>query len=126
MLGPMVNRAVCLGIKHSSGAYDQIFITLRLLWVFSDEKTGLSFIIAAGNRQRTRSGVLVQWDLRPYFTVSDLRLPFSSLPATCRVTVEVLDPASTQQLKPLIIPRHGQHRNLLRSCITEQMPSKAL
>jgi hypothetical protein len=36
------------------------------------------------------------WDLRPYFTVSDLRLLFSSLPMTRRGTVEVFDPASTR------------------------------
>jgi hypothetical protein len=34
--------------------------------------------------------------LRPYFTVSDLRLPFSSPPTTRRVTVEVFDSASTR------------------------------
>jgi hypothetical protein len=33
--------------------------------------------------------VVVPRDLRPYFTVSDLRLPFSSPPTTRRVTVEV-------------------------------------
>jgi hypothetical protein len=42
------------------------------------------------------SSVLVPWDLRPHFTVSDLRLPFSSPPTTRRVTVEVFDPASTR------------------------------
>jgi hypothetical protein len=36
------------------------------------------------------------WDSRPYFTVSDLRLPISSPPTTRRVTVEVFDPASTR------------------------------
>jgi hypothetical protein len=41
------------------------------------------------------------WDSRPYFTVSDLRLPFSSPPTTRRVTVEVFDPVSTRVLSLL-------------------------
>jgi hypothetical protein len=43
--------------------------------------------------------VLVPWDLRPYFTVSDLRLPFPSPPTTRRFTVELFDPASTRVTK---------------------------
>jgi hypothetical protein len=55
---------VCLGIKHPSGAYDQIFISQTiaglLMWgSLSDERTVLSFTIAAGPRQRSHSRVRV-------------------------------------------------------------------
>jgi hypothetical protein len=68
-----------------------------LMWSApSDDRTGLSFTIVAGPRQRSLSRVRVPWDSGPYFTFSDLRLPFSSPPATRRVTVVEFDSASTQ------------------------------
>jgi hypothetical protein len=68
-----------------------------LMWSpLSDERMGLSFVYAASPCQRSLSRVQVTCDSRPYFTVSDLRLPFSSPPMTRRATVEVFDPASTR------------------------------
>jgi hypothetical protein len=61
-----------------------------LLWgALSDERTGLSFVCAAGPCQRSLSRVRIPWDSRPYFTLSDLRVPFSSPPT-------ILDPSSTR------------------------------
>jgi hypothetical protein len=42
------------------------------------------------------SAVILGSDSRPYFTVSDSRLSFSSPPTTRANTVEVFDPASTR------------------------------
>jgi hypothetical protein len=75
-----------------------------LLWgVLSDERTGLSFVYAAGPCQRSLSRVRVPWDSRPYLTVTDMRLPLSTPPTTRRVTVEVFDPASTRECS--IVPQ---------------------
>jgi hypothetical protein len=97
--GQSVSKSWC---QAPSGAHDQIFITrwqLRsfFLWgALSDERTGLSFVYTAGLCQRSLSLFRVPWYSRPYFTVSDLRLPFPSPPMTRRDTVKVFDPASTQ------------------------------
>jgi hypothetical protein len=77
--------------------YYCLTVTVLFLWgALSDERTGRSFVYAAGPRQRSLSRVRVPWISRPYFAVSVLRLPFSSPPTTRRVTVEVFDPASTR------------------------------
>jgi hypothetical protein len=79
------------------------------LWgALTDERMGLSFVYAAGPCQRSLSRVRVPWDLRPYFTVSDLRLPFLSPPTAHRVTVEVFDPASTCTLYIAYFPYFEQ------------------
>jgi hypothetical protein len=87
--------------RATSGSHDQIFITLCKLWYFfwgplSDERIGLSFIYAAGPHKCSLSRVRVPWDSWPYFTVSDLRLLFSSPPTTRRVTVEVFESTYTR------------------------------
>jgi hypothetical protein len=79
MLRLTASRPVFLGVKPPSGAQDQIFVTVScgfVMWgALSDERTGLSFIIATGPRQRIHSPVRVLRDSWPYFTVSDSRLP---------------------------------------------------
>jgi hypothetical protein len=121
MLLPTVSRPVCLGIKHTSGAYDQIFISQivagLLMWgAFSDERTGPLFTVATGPRQRSHSRVRVPWDSRPYFTFSDSRLPFPSPPTTRRGPWRYSTPPphgihSTQLNCLLITSRHEPHRN---------------
>jgi hypothetical protein len=79
MLRPTVIRPVYLGVKHPSGAQDQICVTVRQLRVVDVRRppwrrTGLSFTVAAGPRQHSHSHVWVQRDSWPYFTVSDSRL----------------------------------------------------
>jgi hypothetical protein len=52
-----------------------------LMWgALSDERTGLSFTIAVGPRQRSHWRVRVPRDSWPYFTVSDSRLPLPGGP----------------------------------------------
>jgi hypothetical protein len=61
----------------------------------------LLYVYAAGPCQISLSRVRVPWYSRPYFTVSDFRLPSSSPPTTRRITVEVFDPVSTRVVPPL-------------------------
>jgi hypothetical protein len=70
----------------------------------------LLYMLLASPAQSSRARV--PWISRPYFTLSVLRLPFSSPPTTCRVTVEVFDPSSTWValaclFLPVILMQHG-------------------
>jgi hypothetical protein len=88
------NKASIWGVRP--GFYCCQTVDGLLMWgVVSDERTCLSFTIAAGPRQRSHSQVRAPWDSWSYFTVSDSRLPFSSPPKPRSATVEVFDPAST-------------------------------
>jgi hypothetical protein len=96
----MVSQSVSLGVELHLGLMTRYLLLFDsyglVLWgALSDERTGLSFAYAGGPRQRSHSWVRAPWDSWPYFTVSGLRLPFSSPPTTRRVTVEVFEPAST-------------------------------
>jgi hypothetical protein len=96
-----VSQSVSFCVEPHLGLMTRYFLLFGsyglFLWgALSDERTGLSFTIAADPRQRSHSRVRVPWDSRPYFTVSDSRLTFSSTPMTRRATVEVFDPPSTR------------------------------
>jgi hypothetical protein len=89
------NKAPIWGLQPD--IYYCLTVVGLFMWGFlSDERTGLSFAIAVGHRQRSHSRVRVPWDLRPYFTVSDSRLSFSSPPTTSKDMMEVFDPISTR------------------------------
>jgi hypothetical protein len=91
----VLNKAPIWGLRPDF--YYRRTVAGLLMWgALSDGRTGLSFTIAAGPCQCSHSLVWAPLDLRPYFTVSDLRLPILSPPTTRRVTVEVFDPASTR------------------------------
>jgi hypothetical protein len=87
------NKAPIWGLRSD---YCQTIACLLIWGALSGERTGLSFTISAGPCQRNHSRVPVPSDSRPYFTVSDSRLPFSSPRTIRRVTVEVFYPASTR------------------------------
>jgi hypothetical protein len=88
-----VSQSVSLGIEPYLRLMTRYLLPLDSYTVFlwgalSDERTGLYFVFAAGPLQRSLFRDRVPWHSWSYFTVIDLRLPFSSPPTTRRVTVE--------------------------------------
>jgi hypothetical protein len=87
-----VSQSVSLGVEPHLGLMTKYLLLfdsygIVLFWgALSDERTGLYLVYAAGPCQASLYRVRVLWYSRPYFTVSDLRLPFSSPPTTRRVT----------------------------------------
>jgi hypothetical protein len=72
------NKAPIWGLRRDL-YYCQTVRGLSMWGVLSDERTGLSFTIAAGTRQRSHSRVRVPCDWRSYITVSDSNFPFRRL-----------------------------------------------
>jgi hypothetical protein len=109
------NKAPIWGLRPDF--HDCQTVAGLLMWgALSDEMTGLSFTSAADPRQGSLSRVQVPWYSWPYYTLSDLRLPFSSPPTSCRVTVEVLEPASSVPYKPSTRTTHRTHL-LMYTCL---------
>jgi hypothetical protein len=81
--------------------------------ILSEERMDLTFTIAAGPRQRIHSRVLVPWDSRLNFTVSDLRLPFCRLlrHAGLRWRYSTLPPHRRRH------GPHGKHGFLSSRCV---------
>jgi hypothetical protein len=116
MLRPTVsrpcNKAPIWGLRPDL-YYCQTVAGLLMWGALSDERTGLSSTIAAGPRRRSHSRVGVPWDSRPYFTVSDSRLPFCRLLrlAGLRWRYSTPPPHGISQTSLLLIwGRGGQHR----------------
>jgi hypothetical protein len=94
-------RSVSLGVEPHLGLmtrylllfdnYGLVFVG-RPLW----REDGSVFYICCWPSPAWSFSGPIPWDSWPYFTDSDLRLPFSSPPTTRRVTVEVFEPASTR------------------------------
>jgi hypothetical protein len=91
------------------------------MWgVLSDKRTGLSFTIVAGPRQRSHSRVRVPWGLRPYFTVSVLRL---SQPGGPGPSIYI----PQEQGGPVIAPAIGlPFRRLLQLAGLQRFPASPL
>jgi hypothetical protein len=96
-----VSQSVSLGVEPHLGlmtrylllfdSYGLVSVQRPLLW-----EGGSVFCICCWALPVQSFSCQVPWDSWPYFTVSNLRLPFSSPPTTCRVTMKVFNPASTR------------------------------
>jgi hypothetical protein len=96
-----VSESVSLGVEPDLGLMTRYLLLFDsyglVLWGGpSLTRVGICLLYVAGTCHRSLSLVRVPRDSQPYFTVSDLRVLFSSPPTILRVTMEVFDSASTR------------------------------
>jgi hypothetical protein len=91
--------------------YCQTVVCLLMWGAVSDERTGVSFTIAHGPRQRIHSRIRVPWDSWPYITVSDSRLPFRRLLWLEGLRWRYSPPSLRGLLCCLCMRCHGNHSN---------------
>jgi hypothetical protein len=142
MLLPTVSRPVCLGIKHPSGAYDQICITVRQLrvrWCGADSLTRgwvcrLQFMLAlaiavilGSESRRTRDHILLS-QIRDFpfcrlLRLAGLRWRYSSPPPhriwlnfRVRVTLRLAVYRQSVRLGAEPLEIHGQNFFQLSTC----------
>jgi hypothetical protein len=124
------NNATVWGLRLDF-YYHQTVAGLLMWGALSEERTGLSFTIAACPRQRSHLRVRVPLDSCPYFTVPDLRLPFSRLLLLAGLRWRYLTPLPHRcEMFNLLVfeinPRHGPHRKHCFSIVARVLVSAGI